>query len=56
MGINRRTFLEFEGERLVLTHPCKCCGAEIEIAELCEKCAKRNDPFKTADNCGHDLR
>jgi len=51
-----KTVLDFEGERFVLTHPCKCCGKEIETAELCKECSKGNDPFKSADNCGKDLR
>ncbi len=41
-----RAVLDFQGERYVLTYPCKGCGAEIDTAELCAKCAKGNDPFK----------
>lgn len=35
---------------------CKVCSKIIESAELCVECAKGNDPFKAADNCGADLR
>lgn len=51
-----KTILDFEGEQYVLTYPCKVCDAEIEDGELCEKCAKGNDPFKAAENSGRDLR
>jgi len=33
-----KTVLEFEGEKLVLTHPCQTCGIEIEDGDLCKQC------------------
>lgn len=35
---------------------CQCCGAIISSAELCDNCAKDNDPFTTVDNCGKDYK
>lgn len=32
------------------------CGTPIIIGELCANCAEGNDPFKTCDNAGRDLR
>jgi hypothetical protein len=35
---------------------CRVCNKLIRSCELCEECAKGNDPFVSADNCGKDLR
>lgn len=45
-------------KKLVDTAPllCKVCETSIETGELCEQCAVGNDPYKSADNCGNDLR
>lgn len=33
-----KTVLEFEGESLVMTHPCQRCGIEIESGGHCQQC------------------
>ncbi len=35
---------------------CRLCEAPIESAELCEDCAKGNNPFFTCDNAASDWR
>lgn len=42
-------------EDLMQTVRCKCCDTLIESAELCEDCAKGNDPFFTCDNAARDM-
>lgn len=31
-----------------IAEQCRLCGADIQSAELCDKCADGNDPFSTS--------
>lgn len=46
-----KTVVEFEGEKLVMTHPCQQCGVEIEKGDLCQQCLIDTYAFDDED-CG----
>lgn len=47
-----RTVLDFEGERLVMTHPCQQCGQEIDKGDLCQQCFIDSQMFDDEEDCG----
>lgn len=42
---NTKTVLVFEGDEFVMTHPCECCGEEIETGLWCAQCKEDNSQF-----------
>lgn len=47
-----KSIVDFDGEKLVLMHPCQTCGIEIESGDLCKQCLIDAWTDDHDDECG----